>query len=68
LRWFDENDFEFINSVPKLKAFAGFSKDEEIFKKNPYGNSIDHLIGQLKFLLSGGGEGGLYIMIGKRKS
>lgn len=67
LEWFDRTDFDFVNSIPKLKAFETFSKSEKLFKPNPRGNWFDHFIVNVKSLLKGSKEGGFFVMIGKRK-
>lgn len=68
LDWFDQSGVEFINSIPKAKAFEAFSPEEKLFKSNPRGTTLDHLFVQLGMLLRGGSEGGFFIMIGRRKS
>jgi SAM-dependent methyltransferase len=67
LEWFDRSGFEFINSIPKAKAFEQFSPKENLFKTNPRGGLLDHFLVQLGFLLRGSKEGGLFIMIGRRR-
>jgi SAM-dependent methyltransferase len=67
LGWFDKTDFEFINSIPKITQFAAFSQHESLFRENERGTSLDHLIVQLRLALSGGREGGFFIMIGRKK-
>lgn len=68
LRWFDQTGFEFVNSVPKLKAFEGFSENEALFKSDSRGNRFDHLLMQIFLALTGSGNGGFFIMIGKKVS
>jgi len=67
LKWFDSIGFEFINSIPKSKVFRGFSENELLFKQNPKGNRIEHLVVQIQQMLAGSQEGGLFLMIGKRR-
>lgn len=67
LRWFDKTDFDFINCMPKLRAFCGFSENEKLFKPNPKGNLLDRFIVQTSSMLSGSKEGGFFIMIGRKK-
>lgn len=68
LKWFEKTDFDFINSVPKLKAFGGFLKNEKLFQPNPRGLWLDHFLVQAQLLFSGGREGGFFLMIGKKKN
>ena len=65
--WFNRCGFEFMNSIPKAKALERFRPGEQLFKKNPEGSAIDHLIVQLTMLLRGGKEGGFFTMIGRRR-
>lgn len=67
LRWFDETGFDFVNGIPKLKAFEGFSVNEKLFKQNQTGNWLDHFFAQTQLIFSGNKEGGFFLMIGKRK-
>lgn len=66
LGWFRETGFEFINGIPKLQAFAGFSEQESLFRRNPAGTRFDHLWVQMSLALSGGAEGGFFVMIGRK--
>ncbi len=66
LNWFDQSGIEFINSIPKTKAFEAFSPAEDLFKANPRGGPVDHFLVQLGMLCSGS-EGGLFVMIGRRR-
>lgn len=68
LSWFDHSEVEFINSIPKSTAFASFYPNEELFEPNPRGTKLDHFCVQLGMLLSGGREGGFFIMIGRKRA
>lgn len=67
LGWFDKTGFDFVNSVPKMKAFQRFSKNEKLFKDNPRGNLVDRFIAQTYLVGTGSKEGGFFLMIGKRR-
>jgi len=67
LRWFDQTGFDFVNSIPKSKAFRAFSGEEGLFKPNPRGHWLDHFLVQTKMIFKGSKEGGFFLMIGKRK-
>lgn len=67
LGWFDKEGFKFINGIPKPSLSSYFSEKEKIFEKNPKGNFIDHLLVELGILLSGGKEGGFFVMIGRNE-
>jgi len=67
LSWFDRVGVEFINSIPKASVSQAFSSGERLFDPNPRGSALDHLLVQTRMLLSGGREGGLFVMIGRKK-
>ena len=67
LRWFAQTGFDFVNSIPKLKAFEAFSENEKLFKPNSRGNWLDHLLVQTRLLFTRSKEGGFFLMIGRRK-
>lgn len=66
LRWFDQTGFDFVTSIPKLKAFERFSEHEKLFKPSPRGNWLDHFFVQTHLLSAGDKEGGFFLMIGRR--
>ena len=68
LSWFDQSGVQFVNSIPKSTAFESFSPQETLFETNLRGTRVDHFLVQLGMLLSGGREGGFFIMIGKKKT
>ncbi len=67
LGWFDACGFEFTSAVPKLTALASFSPSEKLFAPSPRGSALDRFLVQLGMLLGGGREGGLFIMIGRKR-
>ncbi|HYM30299.1 MAG TPA: methyltransferase domain-containing protein [Candidatus Cybelea sp.] len=67
LRWFDAAGFEFLASIPAI-GDAEFAEDEHLFAPHPKGNRLDRLSSELDLLLSGGSDGGLYIMIGRKRA
>jgi len=68
LTWFDRTGFEFVNGIPKPKAFEPLSADEKLFLPGPRGSRLDHVLVQLSLLASGGKEGGFFIMIGRKSA
>lgn len=67
-RWFHETGVLFISSIPKAVAFEPFTADESLFTPNPPGTRWDHFVVQLGMALSGGREGGFYVMTGRKRS
>lgn len=67
LQWFDAAGFEFISSIPKI--LGDFSAEERLFERQNPGTPSDRTMAEIGMLFSHyGGEGGLYIMIGKRRT
>ncbi|MCA8943053.1 MAG: methyltransferase domain-containing protein [Planctomycetes bacterium] len=67
LEWFDEDGFDFVNGVPKLRPWEAFAEDENLFAPNDPGTAFDRAISQLKMIVTGSREGGFYIMIGRKR-
>lgn len=65
LRWFDESEVEPLTSVPMI-GNEEFGDDTQLFAKHRMGTSLDRWGTQLNMLLEGGGDGGLFIMIGRK--
>ena len=65
LNWFDENDIEFINSIPSVNASENSSYFDQ--NTNGRGSKVSRLLTQIKMVFGNlGAEGGLFIMIGKK--
>ena len=66
MRWFDEAGFSFVSSIPKI--IGDFSDNEPLFEPQNPGTPSDRITAEIGMLFSTlGGEGGLYICIGRRK-
>ncbi len=65
LGWFDQTGFEYVNAIPKPSPFMKFSEFESLFNVTPKGSQFEHLLAQIKLALTGGAEGGFFIVIGK---
>ena len=66
LKWFDNNNFDFVNAIPKVKPFTPITINEKLFKKSSKGHFLHHLLSQIGNIKSGYNEGGLFLMIGKK--
>ena len=68
LGWFDHADLEFVRAIPSTVFGAETSLDyrQSLFEPEPRGSRLDCLFSQVKQLLSDT-EGGLFIMIGRRR-
>ena len=67
LGWFEEAGFSFVSSIPKI--IGDFSGEERLFEPVSAGRPIDRLMAETEMLFSSyGGEGGLFIVIGRRSA
>jgi len=66
LGWFDAAGFDFMSSVPTI-GDEEFSEDSRLFEPHSARRLLDRLSTEVEMLLSGGADGGLYIMIGRRR-
>ena len=67
LEWFNNNDIEFVNSIPS----CDFNDDnfQNLFKKQSLGNLYSRIMNQISMIFTRlGSDGGLFILIGKKKS
>ena len=67
LEWFDNNDIEYVNSIPSCDF--EFSQDySNLFKKNSLGSFYSRIINQFSMIFNRlGSDGGLFVVIGKKK-
>ncbi len=66
-RWFDASGVEFVSSIPRSSATARFRAEDPLFQPTPRGTARDHFLVQTGMLLSGGREGGFFVMIGRKR-
>jgi SAM-dependent methyltransferase len=66
LAWFDAADFEFTSCTPTI-GDVEFSDDIKLFERRPTGRYLDRVSTELEMLLTGGADGGLFIMIGRKR-
>lgn len=66
LEWFDGNNIEFLCGIPHLD-YRPFSGSEALFTPHSRGTAIDRFYSQMELLLGGGKDGGLFVMIGKKR-
>ncbi|HLI64213.1 MAG TPA: class I SAM-dependent methyltransferase [Terriglobales bacterium] len=64
LGWFDTAGFEFMSSIPASDG-AAVDSAYRLFEAHPRGSALDRLAVQLRMLLEGGKDGGLFVMIGR---
>ena len=67
LIWFEKNNIEFINSIPSCSPEK--SDNQDMFKKTSTGSKFTRMFSQILMLFNNlGSDGGLFIVIGKKKS
>ena len=66
LGWFEAAGFDFTASIPTI-GDREFDLDMRLFDPHPTGSRMDRLSSEIEMLLSGGADGGLYIMIGRKR-
>ena len=65
LKWFKENNIDFISSIPSCDFDENY---EDLFKKKNKGTFYSRIITQIFMIFSSqGSDGGLFIVIGKKK-
>jgi len=65
LGWFERNRVEFLSSIPSI-GDVELDENEPIFAPHRTGTRLDRLSTEIEMLLSGGADGGLFIMIGRK--
>ncbi len=66
LSWFDEAGVEFLSSIPAADG-SPFTSATRLFEPHPRASSTARVASQLQMLLTGGRDGGLFIMIGRKR-
>jgi SAM-dependent methyltransferase len=65
LRWFAASRVEFVNCIPTI-GDVEFTDDYRLFEPQTKGTVLDRVSTQLEMLMTGGADGGLFIMIGRK--
>jgi hypothetical protein len=66
LKWFNDNNIEFINSIPQCDTEENY--EDSLFQKKSKGTFLSRFFSQITMLFSElGYDGGLFVMIGKKK-
>jgi SAM-dependent methyltransferase len=66
LAWFDENRIEFLSGIPHLDGGA-FDAGSDLFTPRSRATPFRRALSQLTMLLENAGDGGLFIMIGRKE-
>jgi SAM-dependent methyltransferase len=68
LEWFQRNDIEYVNAIPKIRLGERFTSSDSLFETRPVGSRLEHLVCQLGWIFTEGREGGFFILIGRKKA
>jgi SAM-dependent methyltransferase len=66
LKWFDRYGVNFVTGIPHPDGSA-FGEDERLFVPHSPGSPGSRFVTQAGMLLTGGKDGGLFIMIGRKR-
>jgi len=66
LGWFDAAGLDFLSSIPAADG-SPFTTDTRLFEPHPRATTTGRWATQLQMLLTGGRDGGLFIMIGRKR-
>jgi SAM-dependent methyltransferase len=66
LKWFQQNNIVYINSIPKIKVSDQFTQSDRLFEPHDPGNPLEHLLCQFGWIFTEGREGGFFITIGRK--
>ena len=68
LDWFEEEKFDFINSIPKtIPGHLYDSESEKLFEPSSLGNRAERFLAEITTPLFQKDEGGFFIVIGKKR-
>ncbi len=65
-RWFERSGIETLMSIP-LAGGEKFTDDTRLFSERTQPSGLEYLACELEMLLTGGVDGGLYMMIGQKR-
>lgn len=66
LGWFERYGVDFVNGIPHLDGSA-FGEGEGLFSDHHAGTRLSRTMTELNMLAGGGQDGGLFIMIGRKR-
>jgi ubiquinone/menaquinone biosynthesis C-methylase UbiE len=67
LDWMDENDLDFVNSIPKPVTGPTLTENEHLFEPRSAGSPLSRFLSQTANMSSGYREGGFFIVISRRR-
>jgi SAM-dependent methyltransferase len=67
LRWFEQNDLDFVRGIPALRLADGDLPPDGLFSPAERGGHLDRFFSQAAQVVTGSREGGFFLMIGRRR-
>jgi len=67
MRWYDEAGFDTVFTIPPAGSET-FTEDTPLFDRRPPSSPLAYGAAELEMLLTGGQDGGLYMVIGRKRS
>jgi hypothetical protein len=64
--WFGRSGIELLLTIPPAGG-EDFTEDTQLFRPRPPRSRLDYVASELDMLLTGGRDGGLYMMIGRKR-
>jgi hypothetical protein len=66
VQWFDRSAVDLLLVIPPVGG-EQFTEETALFAPRARSGRLDHFVTELAMLLSGGRDGGLYVMIGRKR-
>jgi len=66
LSWFQQNNIEYINSIPKIKLGGESTREDHLFEPHDLAGSLARLLCQLGWIFTEAKEGGFFITMGRK--
>jgi hypothetical protein len=67
LRWFEDNQVEFVQSVPRLRLGEPLTANSSLFRPMSRSNRLGRWLAQASWMFTIGREGALFDMIGRKR-
>lgn len=64
--WFGRSGVDLMLTIPPVSG-EDFTEDTQLFGERPPRSRLDYAVSELEMLLTGGRDGGLYMMIGRKR-
>jgi hypothetical protein len=65
-RWFARSGIDLLLTIPPVGG-EDFTEQTQLFRRRSARSRLDYVVSELEMLLTGGQDGGLYMMIGRKQ-